>query len=315
MIQPIDGGALIQALRAGREDRMTDELNKLKMQSARAAAQRQERVDGLVGQLFNGQPQAGVAAQMGVNRPAPKPGMEQAFSPDAMGAMARGDAPPAMADAPPAQAPAPAYDPDVLRKLIIIDPELGGKYASAFKTMGETDLQQANQRNAHMGATAHWLRQFPVQQRAAQLAAVAPTLLQYGFTPDQLQQAGSDLSDAALSHFEAHALDFDKLIDNELAQRKFEMGDNVPVTAGGSVANIRPRLDAQGNVIGTTQEYIVGGGGGASAPDTGGIPKEAADALRRGEGTREQFDSIFGPGAADRVLGGGAGNGTGNFPG
>jgi hypothetical protein len=43
-------------------------------------------------------------------------------------------------------------------------------------------------------------------------------------------------------------------------------------------------------------------------------PPEAIEALRKGVGTPEQFDEAFGQGAAARVMGGGASNGTGGFP-
>lgn len=45
------------------------------------------------------------------------------------------------------------------------------------------------------------------------------------------------------------------------------------------------------------------------------IPQQAIDDLRSGKGTAEQFDQIFGKGAAKQYLGGGSGNATGGFRG
>jgi len=44
--------------------------------------------------------------------------------------------------------------------------------------------------------------------------------------------------------------------------------------------------------------------GGAAKPSFANVPTAAIDALKAGKGTKEQFDAIFGKGAADSVLGG-----------
>jgi len=80
----------------------------------------------------------------------------------------------------------------------------------------------------------------------------------------------------------------------------------VPYQAGGGVASVNI---ATGQV---TPLVVPDYGSGAAS---GGIPPEAVAALRNGEGTAEQFDAIFGPGSAARIMGGGGGNATGGFPG
>lgn len=296
MIQGIDGSALLAAFRQGRGDRATDD-------KAKAEKLRTEQVRGVMGQLFGApQPSAGVAGNYAPSQPqtppvAPGATFGEAFSPEVMGAIESGPAP-TMA-APVAAAPSRAPNPQALAQLIALDPEMGGKIAAAFKTMGETELKAAEAKNSHMGATAHWLRQFPPQERGQRLQAAAPVLLQQGFTPQELQQAGADLSDQALQHYESHALDFDKLIDNELAEREFQAGKNIPVVPGGNVANIRPDGSAH---------YVIGGAGqqtGANLPRV--TSPEEAHRLPPGS----QF--IMPDGRVGTVPGGGAGDGAGGF--
>ena len=58
----------------------------------------------------------------------------------------------------------------------------------------------------------------------------------------------------------------------------------------------------------------MGGGGQTSgAGQTGSPPAEAVAALQNGEGTAEQFDEMFGAGAAARAMGGGGSNVTSSF--
>lgn len=72
------------------------------------------------------------------------------------------------------------------------------------------------------------------------------------------------------------------------------------VPAGGYLENVNPRSNpnvGQGAPVGQR-----------------GIPPAAVEALRRGEGTPEQFDEMFGPGAAARIMGGAGSNASGGFP-
>lgn len=68
----------------------------------------------------------------------------------------------------------------------------------------------------------------------------------------------------------------------------FQFG--VPIQQGGQAQNFGPS---------------------ASAPP----PQQAIDYLRRNPGLKAEFDAKYGAGSADRILGGAASNGGGNFPG
>lgn len=305
MIQGIDANSLIAAFRAGKSDRAADDAQ-------RAAQESQRQIGGLMGQLFGGQqqPSQGIAGQYATSAPQ-KSQFESAFSPEAMGRLGRG------ADMGPVEAPATAAapvrqpeqrrpDPNILARLVALDPETGGKLVTVLKSMDEMNLKALETKNTALGAAAQWISQYPEAQRAQMLAVVMPHLTAAGWTEQEV--TGKPLSDAALRAYQGQAMDMDTIIDNEMAERKFQSGEKVAVAPGGNVAIVRPDGSAQ---------WVIGGGQQGGQPaniGAGNIPQEAIDALRKGEGTKEQFDAIFGTGAADRILGGGGGNATGGFP-
>lgn len=295
LIQGIDGGALLAAFRQGRSDRATDDKTK-------AAAEEAKQWKGLMGQVMGGQSSGGVAGNFAPSQPAQAPDatgqtFDQAFSPQAMGAI---QAPPAAPVAPsmPSQGMSQP-DPNILRKMAVLRPEQAGQIITALKNLNESDLKQQQAKNDIMGAAAHYVQlgKSP-QERLDRFQHAAPQLLAMGWTQGQLQQAASDLSDTALQGFQGMAIDYDKMIDNELAERKFQAGDNVAVVPGGNVANIKPD---------GTAHYVIGGGGAPTAAPVQVQSIEQAQKLP--PGTR-----FIDPNGVERVVpGGGAGNGVGGF--
>lgn len=302
MVRGIDGGLLINMLRAGREDGMAQRARQMAEQRA------QERA-GIMGRLYTGGDTGsagGVAGQYAPSQPATKPSFDQAFGQDTMQAMETGQALPQLPQEQPAQMapqrPAPArINRDVLNELLIFEPESAMPIIDGLAKMDETRLKTLAAKNDYMGAAARFIRQGATPQERMQRFGIArDQLLQVGWTEEELSAVDDDLSDQRLGFYEATAIDYDKMIDNALAEREFQAGKTVPVTAGGSVALIKPD---------GTARYVVGGDGGQGAEP----PAEAIEALRAGQGTPEQFDEIFGPGAAARVMGGAGGNASGNF--
>lgn len=295
MIQGIDAGALINAYRQGQSDRAAQA-------KARLDQQRQQQIGGLMGQLFGGgeqAPQTSLSSQASQpNGIVATPGQQAETS--AMEARFPGA--PSAAPTQPQRRP----DPNVLSKLIVLDPEVGGKIASAFKTMGEADLKRAEAKNTMMASAAHVLSQLPEDQRPQFLQSIAGQLQEVGFTPEELSRA--DLSNNGLRMMQATGIDVDKMIDNELAEREFQAGKVVSVAPGGMAVRIRP----EGN------NEVVIAPGVSPTPNTSqvsGIPQGAIDYLRSNPSLAAQFDQKYGAGASAQFLGGGASNGTGGFPG
>jgi hypothetical protein len=337
MIQGIDAGSLIAAFRQGRQDRYSDEESRLKIAGMKADAARKAQVQGIIGQIANGgsggiagaygapanggaggsaAPDAGYAPSQVT--PTPEAGTSNLAGayPTTMGGATAPTAPTAPTAAPATQhPPRQPYDPDLLRKLVVLDPEMGSKIATAFKSMDETDLKLHQQKNDVMGAAAHYLERYPPEQRGQMLQIIAPQLREAGWSDAEI--AGANLTDNGLKAYQGVAIDYDKMIDNELAQREFMAGKTTPIAPGGGLAVTKPVIGPDGSVSSKTEFAVIPNTGGntTGAPaSTSHIPAEAQAYLKQHPELRGQFDQKYGTGASASILGGGAGNGTGGFP-
>lgn len=321
MIQGIDGMALINALRQGREDRFQNDARQLQMAQARADAERQQQINGVLGNLFTPEaPSQGVAGNYA--SPAPKPSFDQAFGADTEKALVSGGALPSLSPAPAAPTPTSAgprswssrINPEAFGQLMILDPERATGIATTLGKMDEMQVKQFQQRNDTMGVVAYHLSKVPLAQRPAELQRLAPTLLQAGWTEEEIR--GADLSDQGLRGYQFVASDIDKVIEQDLAERKFRAGDNVPLVPGGGLANVRPEFDAQGNFVGNRATTVIepfggtGGESGTSGAAPGSIPRPAS---------KSEYDQLppgtqyLAPDGTVRTKGGSSGNATGGF--
>jgi len=307
MIQGIDGMALINALRAGKQDRYENDKRVMDMHARQQEIAKQQQIRGLVGQVF-GQPQTGgVAAMSGLGRetyaPTSTPSFDQAFGGDTIAALPgadQGGSLPALSQPSQPAQPAPhqgGVNMDALKQLSVIDPDMGGKIATAFKTMSETELKQADAKNMAMAQSAHYLATVPANERQQAFQnLVAPHLIEAGWTQDQIAKA--DLSDNGLRYYQMHGMDMDKLVASELAERKFMAGDNVGIQPGGAVINVKP--DGTGSYV--VKPYQM-----ADQAPAAGIT-EGATATNPQTGAKIQFR-----GGQWVPMGGSGGNVTGGF--
>ena len=332
LIQGIDAGALINAFRQGKADRFSDEEQRLKVAGMRADAARKAEVQGILGQIGRGPGNGGgiagaydpkrdgIGGGIAASQP-PTPSFDQAFSPNALGAIANGETPSVaipqtQASQPAPQAPPRAeFDPNLMQRLMVLDPETGSKIATGLKQMSETQIAQRQALNMASGTAAHYLltNGKTPQERQALLQHVIPILQANGVPPEGIQRLASNLSDQALNAYTGMAMDMDKILDNERADREQRIGKDVAVVPGGSVAHIAPIIDAQGNVTGTTQNYIVGGGGAPSPALADNIPhvQSPQEAAKLPPGSH-----FYDPNGVLRTVPGGAsGNAGGGFPG
>lgn len=298
MIQGIDGMALINAFRQGREDGTQDRMRQMQMQ-------KQQEAQGLLRQVYGG-----TAAPRGVQGMAMPQTAGQTFGGDKSMPQANTGSPlpPLVQPTQPApQAPSGGINYDALSQLATIDPDTAGKVATAIKTMNEAQIKAVDAKNMSMGTAAHYLLSIPQNERAqVYQQIVAPTLAASGWTPQEI--AGADLTDRGLQYYQMHSMDMDKLLAAELAERKFQAGDNVALVPGAGLANVRPTLDANGRVIGNTASVVI-------QPNTGAAPATNSSGFTEGQtATNPQTgEKVIFKGGAWVPMGGGASNGTGGF--
>lgn len=300
MIQGIDGGLLINALRQGRNDRYEDDARAFKMAQAKAEADRQGRIDsardratgmggGVMGQAAPA-PAGGVMGQMGAST-----------------ADASAPAAPQMAPSRPR-----VVDQQAMNEWLVLDPESAGKFMAGLKNMDDAEVKRFQVRNDAMASAALYLRKLPPDQRPGAFKMLMPRMMEAGWTEAEL--ADADLDDMALMGYAALGMDYEKAIEADRKEREFRAGKTVATQPGGGLATVRPEMDAQGNFIGNKAEWTIKPYNESNEPEgqTENIPtpktKKEFDDLKPGQ----QF---YDPNGVLRIKpGGGSGNAASSFP-
>lgn len=166
--------------------------------------------------------------------------------------------------------------------------QLATRNFDRWKALDGAQRDATKQKATVLGNAAMDVLNRPAEQRRAAVAAYAQQLGGQFPGVAQLAQLPDDQLEAALRGAVAEAGMVEKLISME-----------------------QPRYQAipeGGTLVDTSNPQAVQSFMANSAAPAPSVPPAAVDALRRGEGTAEQFDQMFGPGAAARALGnGGAG--------
>jgi hypothetical protein len=120
----------------------------------------------------------------------------------------------------PARTDGLTLNPDALRQLYQIDPESALQMQRHVYDANQAQFKTMQQRGAQFASFAWHLKQLPAEQRAGELEAMAPQLIQFGVTPEQLAEA--DLSDAGLDRYIATGRAIGDILRDDRAERRFE---------------------------------------------------------------------------------------------
>lgn len=224
--------------------------------------------------------EAGLIANDG---PPPPVAMRPDGSPPVVPPMGGPAAPTALVD--PAQLP-PRTDgvtlnQDALRELYTLDPKAAIEVQKNVFDMNAAQLKAVGEQGERLASAAFHLKSVPMDERPAELQAMAPMLAQMGIDPQML--SGADLSDRGLDRYLRIGQSYKDLASDDRAEREFGARqedrrlDNARADAGLDIR--RGALDL---ARGRESRVAAGGGKSGGGADVGGMSTDALIALANG---------------------------------
>lgn len=202
------------------------------------------------------------------------------------------------------QAQAATHERDVKVRAAQGDPEaiaeLAGIDWNAWKGISGPDKDKLKARNDFLGQAALRISQMPVGQQAQAWDSYVQQGVQLGYS--DLAEYQGKYSPDAVQALIANAGQVAKLFELEKPELR-------NVAYGDTLLDVKPLARGEQPRV-VVQPY----GQGQQPAVPNGPDAEDIAMLRQNPNAAAQFDEVFGPGAAQRALGGGGGNATGNFP-